>query len=85
LAQLREAEGDYEAAVAALDKGVVADPFAEELYRRAMRLQAGLGRVDEVRRTFKELERRLADIDADPDPVTQALVAELLKPPPRTR
>jgi DNA-binding SARP family transcriptional activator len=83
LAQLREATGDDEGAVAALDKGIAADPFAEELYRRAMRLQARLGRVDDVRRTFKELERRLADIDADPDPATQALVAELLRPPPR--
>jgi len=81
LAELREAEGDDEAAVAALGDGIVADPFAEELYRRAMRLQARLGRVDDVRRTFKELERRLADIDADPDPSTEALVAELLKSP----
>jgi len=81
LAELREAEGDDEAAVAALGDGIAADPFAEELYRRAMRLQARLGRVDDVRRTFKELERRLADIDADPDPSTEALVAELLKSP----
>jgi len=46
-----------------------------------MRLQARLGRIDDVRRTFKELERRLADIDVDPDPTTEALVAELFKPP----
>ncbi len=85
LAQVRETAGDDEGAVAALDKGIAADPFAEELYRRAMRLQARLGLTDDARRTFKELERRLADIDADPDPATQALVAELLKPPPRTR
>jgi DNA-binding SARP family transcriptional activator len=81
LAELREAEGDDEAAIAALGDGIAADPLAEELYRRAMRLQARLGRVDDVRRTFKELERRLADIDADPDPTTQALAAELLKSP----
>jgi len=81
LAELREAEGDDEAAIAALGEGIAADPFAEELYRRAMRLQARLGRVDDVRRTFKELGRRLADIDVDPDPSTEALVAELLKSP----
>ncbi len=81
LAELREAEGDDDAAVAALGEGIAADPFAEELYRRTMRLQARLGRIDDVRRTFKELERRLADIDVDPDPTTEALVAELFKPP----
>jgi DNA-binding SARP family transcriptional activator len=81
LAELREAEGDDEAAVAALGEGIAADPFAEELYRRTMRLQGRLGRIDDVRRTFKELGRRLADIDADPDPSTEALVAELLKSP----
>ncbi len=81
LAELRAAEGDDEAAVAALGDGIAADPFAEELYRRAVRLQARLGRIDDVRRTFKELGRRLADIDVDPDPSTEALVAELLKSP----
>jgi DNA-binding SARP family transcriptional activator len=81
LAELREAEGDDEAAVAALGDAIAADPFAEELYRRTMRLQGRLGRIDDVRRTFKELGRRLADIDADPDPTTEALVAELLKSP----
>ncbi len=81
LAELREGEGDDEAAVAALSQGIAADPFAEELYRRTMLLQARLGRIDDMRRTFKELERRLADIDVDPDPTTEALVAELLKAP----
>jgi DNA-binding SARP family transcriptional activator len=45
-----------------------------------MRLQAQLGRLEEVRRTFKNLERRLADLDVDPDPATEKLVADLLRP-----
>ena len=46
-----------------------------------MRLQAGLGRPDAVRRTYRLLARRLADLDADPDPETEQLVAELLRRP----
>jgi hypothetical protein len=45
-----------------------------------MKLQARLERLDDVRRTFKELEQRLTDIDVDPDRATEALVMELLKP-----
>jgi len=79
LAELLEAEGDDAGALAALGKGIAADPVREELYRRVMRLQAHLGRLDDMRRTFKELEQRLTDIDVDPDPATEALLARLLK------
>ena len=58
-----------------------ADPVTEELYRRLMRLQAGLGRPDAVRRTYRLLARRLADLDIDPDPDTEQLVAGLLRRP----
>jgi hypothetical protein len=34
---------------------IAADPVAEELYRRLMRLQADLGRPDAVRRTYQLL------------------------------
>jgi hypothetical protein len=36
---------------------------------------------DAVRRTYRLLARRLADLDADPDPETEQLVAELLRRP----
>ena len=52
-------------------RAISADPVAEELYRRLMRLPAGLGRPDAVRRTYRLLARRLADLDADPDPETE--------------
>jgi len=79
LAELREAEGDDEAALTALAQAIAADPVREELYRRVMRLQARLGRLDDARRTFYELERHLTDIDVDPDPATEALLVKLLK------
>ena len=67
--------------MAALEGAISADPVAEELYRRLMRLQSQLGRPDAVRRTYRLLARRLADLDVDPDPETEQLVAELLRRP----
>jgi DNA-binding SARP family transcriptional activator len=81
LAELRQAAGDQQGALGALEQAVAADPVAEELYRRVMRLEAALGRPDAVRRTYRLLARRLADLDVDPDPETEQLVAELLRRP----
>jgi DNA-binding SARP family transcriptional activator len=81
LAELRQAAGDQEGALSALEQAVAADPVAEELYRRVMRLEAELGRPDAVRRTYRLLARRLADLDVDPEPETEQLVAELLRRP----
>lgn len=72
---------DPEGALAALEQAIGADPVAEELYRRVMRLEAEVGRLDAVRRTYRLLARRLADLDVDPDPETEQLVAELLRRP----
>ena len=49
LAELRETAGELEGALAALEGAISADPVAEELYRRLMRLQGQLGRPDAVR------------------------------------
>ena len=46
-----------------------------------MRLEAALGRRDAVQRTYRLLARRLADLDVDPDPETEQLVADLLRRP----
>jgi DNA-binding SARP family transcriptional activator len=81
LAELRHAAGDPEGALAALEQAVAADPVAEELYRRIMRLEAALGRPDAVKRTYRLLARRLAGLDVDPDPTTEHLVADLLRRP----
>jgi DNA-binding SARP family transcriptional activator len=81
LAELRKAAGDLEGALVALEQAVAADPVAEELYRRVMRMEAELGRPDAVRRTYRLLARRLADLDADPDAETEQLVSGLLRRP----
>jgi DNA-binding SARP family transcriptional activator len=81
LAELRQGAGDQEGALGALEQAVAADPVAEELYRRVMRLEAELGRPDAVRRTYRLLARRLADLDVDPDSETEQLVAKLLRRP----
>ena len=46
-----------------------------------MRLEAELGRPDAVRRTYRLLARQLAELDVDPEPETEQLVAELLRQP----
>jgi DNA-binding SARP family transcriptional activator len=86
LAELRTAAGDRDGALAVLEQAIEADPTAEELYRRIMRLQAELGRLDAVRRTWHLLEERLDDLGLDPEPASERLRSDLLKPtrrPPR--
>ncbi len=86
LAELRSAAGDRDGALAVLEQAIDADPSAEELYRRIMRLQAELGRLDAVRRTWHLLEERLDDLGLDPEPASERLRSDLLKPtrrPPR--
>lgn len=78
LADLRHASGDSEGALAAVEVAVGIDPYTEELYRRIMRLQADLGRLDAVRRTYRLLETRLADLDVEPDDATEELRNHLL-------
>ncbi|HYT09781.1 MAG TPA: BTAD domain-containing putative transcriptional regulator, partial [Mycobacteriales bacterium] len=80
LAELCSASGDAAPALAALERAVEVDPYAEELYRRIMRLHAAAGRTGAVRRTLRLLEARLVDLDTDPDPATLTLAADLLRP-----
>jgi DNA-binding SARP family transcriptional activator len=77
LAELREQVGDLDGAIAALEDGARWDAYNEELHQRIMRLQAQLGRLDAVRRTYVRLQERLADLGADPDEATERLLHEL--------
>ncbi len=77
LAELREQAGDLDGAIAALEDGARWDAYNEELHQRIMRLQAQLGRLDAVRRTYVRLQERLADLGADPDEATERLLHEL--------
>jgi len=78
LATLEQQRGDPTAALAALDQAITHDPYAEALYQRIIRLQITLGQPDAARRTYRLLEARLAELDAEPDPATTALLTRQL-------
>jgi DNA-binding SARP family transcriptional activator len=73
LSEMLEQCGDVDAALEAAEKALEADRDAEELYRRVMTLQLALGRRDSAKRTLRELEARLSDIDAEPAEETMRL------------
>ena len=77
LAQLSERETP-EQALAFLERAISIDRYQEPLYRRIMRIQAGLGRPDAVRRTYQLLESRLTELEAEPDEATAQLLHQLL-------
>ncbi len=85
LADLHERDGDTRAALAVLERAVTWDPYAEELYRRLMRLNAAIGRTDELRGVFQRLTSHLNELDADPDDTTRRLFEELTGPARRRR
>jgi DNA-binding SARP family transcriptional activator len=57
-------EGKLDQALAVLEQAIKVDPYAEELYRRGMRLLAQLRRGDAARRLLRQLEARLSELDA---------------------
>lgn len=78
LAETQEHHGELDEAVTTLDRALDHDPYNEQLYQRSFRLLHQLGRADAVRRLYRQLQNRLADLDADPEPATEQLVAEFL-------
>jgi DNA-binding SARP family transcriptional activator len=79
LAELHHEAGNAERALAVLEQAISADPYAEELYQRIMRLQAALDRLDAVKRTFRILEDRLDDLELDPSDATVQLADTLTR------
>jgi DNA-binding SARP family transcriptional activator len=77
LAELHDEQGDTQAAVEILERAIALDPVAEDVYRRLIRLLARGHRRDGVERLWAQLQTRLADIDAEPEPVTLELVRRL--------
>lgn len=70
---------DPDRGLAILNSLLEHDLFNEDLYRRIMRGQARLGRLDAVRRTFILLETRFEAIDMEIDPSTRTLVQALTR------
>lgn len=79
LAEVHEQAGADEAALQALARAIEIDAYAEELYRRQIGIQARLGRLDAVQRTFNALTARLDELGVDPDERTCLLLRELVE------
>jgi DNA-binding SARP family transcriptional activator len=77
LGDVRWASGDARGSWQALQRAVEVDPYAEQIYRRIMRLQAKLGRPDDAAATFRRLQGRLDEIDLEPTPESERLHVEL--------
>lgn len=74
LAELHAGAGRVEVAIETLEHAIVLDPLAEEMYRRLITLLAQLGRPDAIKRTWIQLQARLADLDLDPGAETVQLL-----------
>lgn len=80
LADLLANEGAQEEALSVLDRAIEADPISEDLSRRAMAIDASVGRRAAALTRYRRLEATLdRDLGVEPDPETQALVRELLR------
>lgn len=78
LSNERLARGDDAGALRTLRKAIDANPHSEYLYRRTMEIYGQLGRANDIRRTYSELEAALAEIEAEPDHETAELRTRLL-------
>lgn len=80
LSDLRSTSADFEGALSAVLQAIEEDPYAEQLYRRALTLCGRLRRPTEIRRIYKELEATLAQgLEAEPDKETADLKDRLLE------
>jgi DNA-binding SARP family transcriptional activator len=85
LAYLLSDAGEHDQALSVLDRAIRADPVCEDLVRRAIALEATLGRRAAALARYRRLEATLdAELDVEPDPETQVLVERLLRPVERT-
>jgi len=82
LAEMQEQDGEPESAPLDLRRAIEIDPYAEAIYRRKMATEARLGRVEEARRTLREVTLRLDELGLDPDEPTRQLASEVV---PATR
>jgi DNA-binding SARP family transcriptional activator len=70
-------------AVTVLETAAELDPFNEELHQRIMRIHGRAGRPEQVRRTLRRLEARLAEMGhAEPSAATRRVAARQLAATP---
>jgi DNA-binding SARP family transcriptional activator len=72
-AELIAGLGGADQAIATLEHARQLDPYAEDIYRRLMRLHHDAGRTESALQLWTQLNTQLADLDADPDPETSRL------------
>ncbi|MHB8490504.1 MAG: LysM peptidoglycan-binding domain-containing protein [Candidatus Dormibacteria bacterium] len=77
LSEMLEQGSDVDGALEAAEMALATDRDAEALYRRVMTLQLTLGRRDAAKRTLRELEARLSEIDAEPAEETVRLLQQV--------
>ncbi len=77
-ATLAATAGHVDQAIATLENALTLDPYAEDLYRRLMRLNHSIGRKDSVRLLWKQLDTRLCDIDSEPEAETHRTYRQCL-------
>ena len=84
LADLLSAAGEREEALFVLDRAIKTDPVCEDLVRRAMAIEAALGRRAVALARYRKLEATLDEqLGVEPDPETEALVHRMLRPTER--
>lgn len=78
LGDILEERGEHTEALSVVDRAIEIDPLCEDLWRRAMTIEATRGRRAVALRRYRRLEAILEqEIDVDPDPETQALAKQL--------
>jgi DNA-binding SARP family transcriptional activator len=81
LADLLSGGGEPEEALSVLDRAIHADPVCEDLARRAMVIEASLGRRAAAISRYRKLEAILEEeLGVEPDPETQTLIHKLVPP-----
>lgn len=65
LAELEENDGNADRAIAALNRAIALDPYAEPLYSAQTALQRRLGRTDAADRTIRLLQQRMQELNSD--------------------
>jgi DNA-binding SARP family transcriptional activator len=84
LADLLAAAVEHEEALSVLDRAIKTEPVCEDLVRRAMAIEAALGRRAAALARYRKLEATLDEqLGVEPDPETQALVHRMLRPTER--
>lgn len=81
LADLLSDAEERDEALSVLDRGVEVDPVCEDLYRRAMAIEASVGRRSAALARFRQLETTLDEhLGVEPDPETRSLARDLRRP-----